>query len=145
MNSTRQSKEEAIALQSKAEAHLYIAIAKADGIVSKTERLMSGYAAVKAQKLYDVLKINNAIALQVRNDIRAILDDPQHASWTIDDHYDEAVRLLKTARDSGNWSVSLANLKHENGLFEVAMLDEYTFAESKAVKDIIARLERDLK
>lgn len=138
------TKKETIKLQSRAEAHLYIAIAKADGIISRKERIHIGTYAADAQKLYDVLDINGAIAVQVREDIRQIISDPAFSSWTTGDHYNEAVALLRQARDRGNWSVALSSLKHEHGLLQVALLDEYVFAESAAVKDIIAKLERDL-
>lgn len=145
MDFSPHTRDATIALQSRGEAHLYCAIAKADGIVSKKERNLIGNHAIKAQKLYDVLKINSAIALRIRDDLYTILDDPRYSSWIADDHYNEAIRLLKKAGLSGNWSVSLSSLKHENGLFGVAMIDEYTFVESEAVKKILSRLQRDLK
>lgn len=141
----RIDKEATVALQSMGEAHLYVAIAKIDGIVSQNERLFSGIYAKKAQRLYDVLKINSDIALLVQTHLRSIIDDPRYHAWTSDHHYSEAVRLFREAKAKGNWSVALASLKHEHGLLQVAMLDEYTFAESKGVKDIIKRLEKDLQ
>ncbi|MBN1577559.1 MAG: hypothetical protein JW913_13455 [Chitinispirillaceae bacterium] len=137
-------KKEAVALQSRAEAHLYIAVAKADGIISKKEHATIGLYAAKAQKLYDVLDINSDIAKQVQKVIKMILDDARFNSWSTDDHVNEAVSLLKEARDRGNWSVSLASLKHQHGLLQVALLDDYIFAESAAVKKILRRLEREL-
>lgn len=138
-------KEAVVKLQSLGEAHLYVAIAKIDGIVSKTERTFTGAHAVKSQKLYDVLKINSDIAQRVQNDIQKILNNPQYHAWNTNNHYEKALQLFKEAKAHGNWSVSLASLKHENGLLQVAMLDEYTFAESKAVKNIIQSLYRDLR
>ncbi len=138
------TKDQMIALQSRAEAHLYIAIAKADGIISRKERHAIGRFAAGAQKLYDVLDINSAIAKKVRQDIREILADPQADGWTTEDHTNKAVRLLQKARDHGNWSVTLAHLKHEHGLLQVALLDDYIFAESTAVKRVLNRLDEEL-
>ena len=76
--------------------------------------------------------------------IKSIIADAHYHDWDTDDHLDEAVTLLKQARDHGNWSVALASLKHERGLLRVAMLDEYVFAESAAVKRILRRLDREL-
>ncbi|MBN1308258.1 MAG: hypothetical protein JXA18_10100 [Chitinispirillaceae bacterium] len=140
----RLMKNSAVALQSRGEAHLYIAIAKADGILSKKERAVIGVYAAHAQKLYDVLNINSDIAKQVKKAIKTIIADAQYYDWNTDDHLDEAIALLKQARDHGNWSVALASLKHEHGLLQVAMLDEYVFAESAAVKKILRRLDREL-
>lgn len=138
------SKQNSISLQSRAEAHLYVAIAKADGIVSKKEHALIGTYAAGSQKLYDVLNINSEIARRVREDIKDILADPACRAWTTDDHYSEALRLFREAQAAGNWSVALSSLKHEKGLLQVALLDDYVFAESKAVKDMVKRLEMDL-
>ena len=140
----KKKRETLIELQSLGEAHLYVAIAKIDGIVSKAERIFSGVHAVKSQRLYDVLDLNSDIALRVRNDIADILNDARFHSWTSNDHTDEAIRLLKDAGSLGNWSVSLTPLKHEHYLLQVAMLDEYTFVESRAVKELLKKLEREL-
>ena len=137
------TKQQVVALQSRAEAHLYIAIAKVDGIISRKERAGIGRFAANAQKLYDVLDINSEIAVKVRQDIREIIADPVFGSWKTEDHYNEAVSLLRKARAQGNWSVSLVHLKHEHGLLQVALLDEYIFAESAAVKDILRKLEEE--
>ena len=93
---------------------------------------------------YDVLKINSDLAKQVQKDIKDILNDVQYRSWTTSEHYTEALASLKKAKELGNWSVALSSLKHEQGLLNVALLDEYIFVESKTVKDIIASLEKDL-
>jgi hypothetical protein len=139
----KSTKDQTISLQSRGEAHLYVAIAKADGIVSKTERALTGAYAAGSQKLYDVLKINSELAKKVQKDIKDILSDSRYKAWTLDDHYEEAKTLFKKAEAAGNWSVSLASLKHEHGLLQVALLEEYVFVESRAVKDIVKRLERD--
>ncbi|MBN1575510.1 MAG: hypothetical protein JW913_03105 [Chitinispirillaceae bacterium] len=144
MSVNKMTKDETVALQSRAEAHLYIAVAKADGIISRKEHATIGLYAAKAQKLYDVLDINSDIAKQVRKVIKKILADARFNSWSTDDHVNEAVSLLKEARDRGNWSVSLASLKHERGLLQVALLDEYVFVESAVIKKIHRRLEREL-
>ena len=138
------SKQQVVLLQSRGEAHLYVAIAKADGIVSKKERAFIGAYASGAQKLYDVLAINSELAKQVQRDIKEILNDPTFRSWSTDEHYNEALLHLKKAQKLGNWSVALSSLKHEHGLLQVALLDEYIFVESKAVKDIVRKLQRDL-
>ena len=139
----KHSKEQVIELQSRAEAHLYVAIAKADGIISKKERAAIGKFAADAQKLYNVLDINSELAVTVQKEIRTILNDARFFSWNTDDHYNEAATLLREARSGGNWSVALSSLKHENGLLQVALLDEYIFAESAAVKKILRKLEEE--
>jgi hypothetical protein len=144
MSERHPTNDQALDLQCWAEAHLYIAVAKADGIVSRKERAGIGACAVKAQKLYDVLDINSEIARRVKEAIRKILSDARYRSWNTGDHVDEAFSLLKQACDLGNWSVALERLKQEQGLLQVALLDEYVFAESVAVKEILGRLEQAL-
>lgn|GEM_PF-6028877 len=144
MSGKNSDRQDVVDLQCKAEAHLYVAVAKADGIVSKNEKASTGHIAARSQKLYDVIDINSDISKQIAGCVASILADPLYTSWNSDDHADEALSLFRKAAASGNWSVSLSSLKHEQGLMDVALIDEYVFAESAAVKKIIRRLEKEL-
>ncbi len=45
-----------------AEAHLYVGIAKADGLVSQDEFAQIPYYASKSQRFYDMMKMNDETA-----------------------------------------------------------------------------------
>ncbi len=126
--------------RSLGEAHLYIAIAKADGIITTKERVRAPYYAQKSQDVFNVLKINKNIKQTIKKHVSMVLLDKKFISWNAEQHLDEAVLLLKNAEKNGDWGVSLSFHKNENGLLEVAFLDGYIYKESKFIKEIEKRL-----
>lgn len=125
-----------VELQSVGEAHLYVAVAKADGVISDLERIRIPYYAQKSQKQFNVMKINDKINKTIKHHIASIISSAKYSSWSADQHLDEAVNLLKKAKKTGNWGVSLSIHKNENGLLQVALLDGYIVKESRFLKKV---------
>lgn len=128
-------------LRSRGEAHLYVAVAKSDGIVSGAERQGASYHAGKSQDLFDVMKINRSVKRTIKENVNKILNDKNYAGWTATRHLDEAVENLKKAGGMGDWGVRLSAAKNEKGLTELALLDGYTIKESGFLKEIFRRLD----
>jgi hypothetical protein len=128
--------------RSLGEAHLYVAVAKADGIVSATERRLAGWQAEKGQQVLDILGINKQVQKTIRADVERLLGDPQYASWSAGQHLDHAVELLGKAKKLGDWGAQLSDDKHEQGLLALAQLDGYTIKESRFLREIERRLSQ---
>lgn len=143
MKNKEQNLEQLITSQSLGEAHLYVAVAKADGTVTKNEYRLTGFHAQQSQENYDIFKINKQLAGRIKEDTRHLLHDPSFMGWSADQHLDAAILHLKKALDHGNWTVSFVGLKHEETLLKVALLDDYVFIESQFVKKVVARLHRE--
>lgn len=143
MKHKEQNLMELIVNQSLGEAHLYVAVAKADGKVSKNEYLLTGFHAQQSQENYDIFKINKKLAERIKGDTHHLLHDPSFKGWSADQHLDAAILHLKKARDLGNWTVSFVALKHEERLLDVALLDNYVYTESQFVKKVVARLQSE--
>jgi hypothetical protein len=126
--------------RSLGEAHLYIAVAKADGIITVKERVRAPYYAQKSQDVFNILKINKKVKQTIKEHVTMVLSDPIYLSWSADQHLDEAVSLLKKAEKAGDWGVNLSFHKNEEGLMEVAFLDGYIYKESKFIKKMEKRL-----
>ena len=60
------NKKEAHENRTKGEAHLYVAVAKADGIVSMKERARAPYYASKSQEVFNVMKINKNVRENIK-------------------------------------------------------------------------------
>lgn len=129
-------KKEAVKIRSLGEAHLYIAIAKVDGIVTMKERARTPHYAQKSQDVFNVLKINKHVRSNIKKDVNKILSDPKYIKWTAQHHLDCAIAHLKKAKKLGDWGVSLSGHKNEKGLENVALLDGYILKESRFLKKI---------
>ncbi|MBD3390986.1 MAG: hypothetical protein GF418_02960 [Chitinivibrionales bacterium] len=134
------NKQKAARYRSIGEAHLYVAVAKADGIISRLERERAGWRAKKSQEVLDILGVNSRVEETIRADVERLLAAPEFESWTADQHLDQAVDLLKQATKLGDWGAPLSAAKHEQGLLSVARLDGYVFKESKFLREIERRL-----
>lgn len=127
-------------LRSLAEAHLFVAVAKADDRVSAKEILTAVYKAKKSQKKFNWLNANASIVEYIRDDIYKILNDFDYISWNSNHHVEEAIRILKKIKKSKNWTIKLTADKLEYGLVELASVDGYNITESILIKDILKRL-----
>ena len=127
-------------LTTRGEAHLYAAIAKADGIVSRQEILKAPGLARAGRKVLDILGVNKTAGEDVAAEVRSVLEDPALASWSAREHLDEAIGLLKEAAKHGAWFTELVVHKHEEGLRQTALLDGYVMKESTMLKEIKRRL-----
>jgi hypothetical protein len=134
-------KEVAIRNRSLGEAHLYVAVAKADGVVSSAERLGAPRLARKSQQVLDVLKLNKPVKARIGGDITAILDDPAFANWSAEEHIDQAMKYLRKARDAGGWDTEYTFHRNEDGLRGLAFMDGYIFKESRLISEIENRLK----
>jgi len=139
-----QEEKNAHALRSKGEAHLYIAVAKADGQVSRMEKIRAPFFARKSQKHYNMFDVNKEVLARIGNDVTSLLADPVCNSWDAHRHVTEAVEILKRVKRSGIIGVDVTAEKIEKELFELAYLDGYNMKESRFVKECIATLQREL-
>lgn len=135
------NRKQAHEFRTKGEAHLYVAVAKADGIVSMKERARAPYYAQKSQDVFNVLKINKNVRENIKGIVKSVLSDPKYYEWSAEQHLDEAVSLLKMAKEAGDWGAALSVHKNEKGLLEVAFLDGYILKESRFLKEIEKRLK----
>jgi hypothetical protein len=133
-------RNEAVRHRSRGEAHLYVAVAKADGKISEEERARAPYHARKSQLVMDVLKLNSLIRERIGTDVREILSDPKFDGWTAQRHLQEAIECLKRAKESGDWAVELVGDKNEAELLELAHIDSYVFKESRFLRTIRDRV-----
>jgi hypothetical protein len=134
------NKEKAAELRSLGEAHLYAAVAKADGTVSDTERRTAPHRAKKSQRRLNILGANTKVRDRIDTDVLRVLDNPKYAGWSAYMHLDEAVKLLRSAKESGDWAATMASHKNELELEHLARLEDYTFSESGMLKEIKRRL-----
>lgn len=133
-------KENVFHYRSMGEAHLFIAIAKADGVLSKSEILRLPYHAVKSQHLFDVLKTNEHVRETIRDDVEKLINEPAYAPWSAERHLDEAIQFLKKAKEAGDWGVQLTGAKTQEGLQQIANLEGYTIKESRFFRELRRRL-----
>ena len=128
-------------IRSKGEAHLYVAVIKADGVVSAKERHGAAHHAYKSQKRFNMFKGNDPIADTIRGHIKEVLDDPAHSSWSAGRHLDKGIALLKQAKMQGDWHVTLTGSKVEEEVRALAEMDGYVFKESRFVDELLGRLK----
>lgn len=127
-------------LQAEGEAHLYVAIMKSDGTVTKEERAFAPYYAVKSQKLFNVMGINEEIKEKIKPAIERIVVNPDYESWDENRHLEKAIELLKESKSP---ALELVDPKNEQGFLSVAKLDGYFIKESRfltKIKEELAKL-----
>jgi hypothetical protein len=127
--------------RSLAEAHLFVAVAKADMEISVEEILVAVYQAKKSQNKLDWLNANSTIRKFIKDDIHEIFNNSVYSSWNSSKHVEEAIKILKQVKNDGNWAVKLTADKLEDGLKELAFVDGYNLKESQLIKEIIRRLK----
>ena len=120
------------------EAHLYAAIVKADGKVSKDERARAPYYAKKSQELFNILDSNKEIKKLIKSSVEKLLDSPEYFSWDKEQHLNQAIKLLKA---SNTKTSELIMPKNSAGLLNVAKIDGYILKESKFIREIEKKLE----
>lgn len=123
-----------------AEAHLYVGIAKADGVVSQDEYAQIPYYATKSQRFYDMMKMNKETASRIGPAIRELLCNKEIQKWNSDEHLAEAVKLLRSARDKGFWQAQVTYQKNEEGFLEAAKIGGYVIKESRFIEKIAAAI-----
>lgn len=124
-------------LRSLAEAHIFAAVAKADGVLSIKEFTQAAYLAQKAQKMLNFLGSNDRVTGFIRDDLHAVFVSPEFSSWTKDQHVKAALEMLKNAQGRGDWAVKLIADKIERSLVELAQIDGYDLNESQFLKDTL--------
>ncbi|MFC1504683.1 hypothetical protein ACFL6D_04635 [Spirochaetota bacterium] len=127
-------------LKIKGEAHIYAAIAKADGEVSGIEKARAPYLGGKAQKVFDIFKAKDRKADTIKNEIKSVLSDDVYAGWTALMHLDEGVALLNKAMKKGDYSVRITVNKHIEALKELALLGNYDIRESRFLQKVEEQL-----
>jgi hypothetical protein len=132
--------EDGLSQLSLGEAHCYVAIAKADGRVTRQERARAPYHARESQKRFGLFRRDTDLAQKVGGDVTLLLNAPEYRDWTADQHLDEGVALLRRAAALGSRGVDISADKLESGLFELAYLDGYDIRESAFVKKAVERL-----
>lgn len=123
-------------MKSLAEAHLYIAVAKADGLISRDEQRLAPHYAAKSQDVFDIMKINNTVRRRIKHDVMDLLSNPVYDQWSAHGHLEEAITSLKKAKEAGDWGVQFTFHKNEKGLLQIAFLDGYVIKESALIKEI---------
>ncbi len=124
----------------QAEAHLYVAVSKADGFISEQEFAQIPYYAIKSQRFFDVHKKNKIIAEVIGEEIQRIMSETTYKSWDSDKHLETAIVLIKEAKENGNWQGKVAFQKNEQGFIQSAKIDGYLFKESQFIKKMEKRL-----
>ena len=127
----------------QAEAHLYVGIAKADGLVTKEEYAQMPYYADKEHRFFDKRPLAEKTASKIGKHIREILNAPAHTSWSSEDHLEEATKILVQARKEGNWSAKLVMFKNQKGFLDAAKIDGYVVKEANFIKKMEALLGED--
>ena len=129
-------------IKSMGEAHLYLAVAKADNQLSNLEKARAPYLAGKALNKINLLKKNADLAGRLKDDINYLFTEGKYSSWDADAHLEAGVRLLKEARKLGDYTVKLTAHKHLDQLKALALLDEYDFQESSFIKKMTLELNK---
>ncbi len=124
-----------------AEAHLFVGIAKADGVISKKEFAHVPYYAEKSQRFFDMMNMNNKTADRIGGEIRAIMGSAETRDWTAYDHLDKAIELIKECRDKGLWQTQVVFTKNEKGFTDCAKIDGYVVKEANYIKAMEERLK----
>lgn len=120
-------------LQAEGEAHLYVAILKADGNVSKEERAFASYYAVKSQRFFNVMGINDEIRKKIKPAIDRIAVSSEFDTWDEYKHLEKAIELLKESKSP---ALELIEPKNEGGFLSTAKLDGYLLKESRFLSKI---------
>ena len=124
----------------EAEAHLYVAVALADGVISKEEYLRTPYYAKKSQKFFDMMNMNSSTAERIGPKIRELMDSSKSKKMDSNDHLNIAINLLKDCKDSGIWQSRVTFAKNEKGFTNIAKLGGYVIKEASIIKKIEERI-----
>lgn len=129
-------------LQAEGEAHIYVAIIKADGRVTEEERAFAPFYAVKSQELFNVMDINAEIKKMIKPAIQRIVASSEFDSWDEYKHLEKGIELLKASKSP---TLELVDPKNEHGFLSVAKLNGYLYKESlflKKIREELAKLSK---
>ncbi len=124
-----------------AEAHLFVGVAKADGVVSRDEFAQIPFYAEKSQRFFDMMKMNSKTCDRIGGEIRAIMGDPECRDWDSYKHLSTAVELIKVCREDGLWQTQVIFSKNEQGFTNSAKIGGYVVKEA----NYINKMEEELK
>jgi len=128
------------ALRSKGIAHLYAAVAKADGIVSGKEKRRAPYHGRKSQQRFDLFQKNESVRMSIAGDIAEVFSTITFHDWPARDHLEKGIQLLNQAASSGDWATQLVGPQIQDELEALARLDGYNIKESKMLAEIREKL-----
>jgi hypothetical protein len=117
-----------------AEAHLFVGVAIADGVISEQEYAQIPYYAKKSQKFFDMMKMNSGTAEKIGPKIREIMNDSNLRDWNSDQHLERAVELIKECKESGVWQSRVIFAKNEKGFVSSAKIEGYVIKEADYIK-----------
>ena len=126
----------------EAQAHLYVGVAKADGVVDKEEFTHIPYYAQKSQRFFKMMKIDETKGAKVSKIIRDIFRGKEFSQWNSSKHLDRAVEILKNAREDGVWATQVVFTKNEEGLLSSAKIGGYLIKESRFIERMEAALNQ---
>jgi len=112
-------------MRSIAEAHLYVAIAKADNNISGREVIEASNLAKNNQSSLNILTMNQSVESTICKHINSIVRDVKYSSWDWNAHLEKALSILRQLLDDGEWSVKLTADKIEDSLRKLSWVDGY--------------------
>ncbi|MBN1603336.1 MAG: hypothetical protein JW915_17135 [Chitinispirillaceae bacterium] len=127
-------------MRSIAEAHLYIAVAKADEKISGRELTEASNLAKNSQRSLNILNMNQNVKDTISKHINSIIRDSEYSSWDWNAHLEKALSIFRQLLDDGEWSVKLTADKIEDGLRKLSWVDGYDLNESRVVEKILSKL-----
>lgn len=127
-------------MRSIAEAHLYIAIAKADNNISGRELTEASNLAKNNQRSLNILNMNQNVETTIDKHINSIVRDVEYSSWDWNSHLDKSLSIFRELLDRGEWSVKLTADKIEDSLRKLSWVDGYDLHELQVVEKILSKL-----
>ncbi len=124
-----------------AEAHLYVGIAKADGVISQHEFAQIPFYAEKSRRFFDMMKIHGKTSDRIGGEIRAIMGNSDSCEWTSYQHLDKAMELISSCKENGVWQTQAVFAKNEKGFTDCAKIGGYVIKEATFIHAIEDRLE----
>lgn len=130
------STKDIILHRSLGEAHLYIAVIKADEVISKKEEARIKAYAGNTKSLLDILNIDKEVKENLLISIENILSDASFSSWDSYKHLEEGLSNLKKAKDLGDIEVAHLYSQCEDAFYKLARLNGYLLKESRLLDKI---------
>lgn len=134
--------DKAVSVLITAEAHLFVGVAKADGVIDKKEFAQIPYYAEKSQRFFDMMNMNSKTADRIGAEIRAIMGAPESRDWTAYDHLDKAMELIESCKEAGMWQTQVVFTKNEKGFTDCAKIGGYVIKEANYIHAMEDRLEK---
>ena len=118
----------------EAQAHLYVGIAKSDGVIDNKEFSQIPYYAEKSQRFFKLLKLSDEEIHSIGTTIRSFIG--KYNSLNADDHLQMAKELLQKAKELGVWQHQILFTKNEQGFLDSAKIGGYFIKESAFLSKI---------